>query len=238
MQYDYKEASLKTRNAIRLLELFPGAPDDPIIHIAIYRTNLKAAKSTFEALSYTWGNEKLRKTIYCCANRTQQLNISLNCYTALRYLRHERDKRTLWIDAICINQSDAIERSAQVRMMGDIFASASLVVVFLGESNAGSDSLFRHLKAADDWIDSGKYVEALPPPDKFIVDELGNLLDRPWFSRIWVIQEIFNASKFIFMCGHNTATYEAVSSCLFGHRARNRVTHRMPIPLEIIFASC
>ena len=99
----YEKIPLPTRNALRLLQLSPGAQDDPDICLTIQRTNLGAARFTFEAISYKWGAEKPRKTIHCGPGHRQQLEVSLNCYTALRYLRHTHETRTLWVDAICIN---------------------------------------------------------------------------------------------------------------------------------------
>lgn len=40
-----------------------------------------------------------------------------------------------WIDAICINQKDKMEKSKQVRLMESIYRSANRVIVWLGESD-------------------------------------------------------------------------------------------------------
>ena len=57
---------------------------------------------------------------------------------ALRALRRTETDRTLWIDAICINQDDMAERNAQVAMMADIYDRAMNVCVWLGEGDESS----------------------------------------------------------------------------------------------------
>jgi hypothetical protein len=102
----------------------------------------------------------------------------------------------LWIDAICINQDDLQERSAQVQNMGQIFAESKSLIIWLGEPDNGKQGaaqcdLFRHLCA----------VRHLPPVSVHAMDStalgggqnllvvLHSILARPWFSRRWVIQE-------------------------------------------------
>ncbi|KAI0555795.1 heterokaryon incompatibility protein-domain-containing protein [Xylaria curta] len=140
----YQYTSLNSHNSIRLLELAPEDIRVPHIQCRIIKTNIEAARGKFLAISYTWGEEEPRKTIYCDGNNTQ-LKISLNCYNMLHHLRHQHFTRTLWIDAICINQGDKLERSSQVKIMGDISHAAGHTVVFLGDSTPGSRILFRHL---------------------------------------------------------------------------------------------
>jgi hypothetical protein len=89
MPSPYEQKPLRTRNALRLLVLAPGPLEDPDIHISIYCTNLEASKSSFEAVSYTWGAESPRKSVQCGGNGwDQQLDVTFNCYSALRHLRH------------------------------------------------------------------------------------------------------------------------------------------------------
>ncbi|CAM1503162.1 Fc.00g079380.m01.CDS01 [Cosmosporella sp. VM-42] len=233
----YEEVPLRTRNAIRLLELSPGTLDDAAIHINLLRTNLAAARNTFEAVSYTWGTNSLHRAIYHGRCHGGQLEVSLNCYTALRYLRDPRESRTLWVDAVCINQSDIQERNIQVRIMGEIFAAASRVVVFLGESDPSSQILFQHFAQTDAWVNSGNNPQALLPPANSVVQGLSNLFKRPWFSRVWVIQELVNASQIVFMCGEDMTTFLTLRSCLYGYSARTRVIMTLPAPIEIILPS-
>ncbi|KAK0634143.1 heterokaryon incompatibility, partial [Immersiella caudata] len=82
----------------------------------------------YDALSYTWGN--LAKT-HEMKIGDASLPITTNLYMALRELRRKHTL-TLWVDAVCIDQSNCQERNHQVRMMRRIFSNASSVIVWLG----------------------------------------------------------------------------------------------------------
>ncbi|KAN0116731.1 Heterokaryon incompatibility [Hyaloscypha variabilis] len=81
----------------------------------------------YEALSYVWGTEKAPDPILLDG---QPFYITENLKDALIMVRQGSQKeRVLWIDAICINQNDLSERSAQVRQMRQIYSSAERVLV-------------------------------------------------------------------------------------------------------------
>ena len=226
---------LRTRNAVRLLELQPGSSDDPDIHFSLRHTNLGTAKGTFEALSYTWGDTTQLVKVFCSPGNAQ-LPVTRNCYDALRSLRYPSRTRLLWIDAICINQDDIQERNSQVLIMGNIYNAANRVVIFLGNHTPGSRLLFQHLHASTEWIASGKDIDLLPPPTAEIVNEMYNLLARPWFSRIWVIQELYNApdpDEALFVCDDDGVPFDTIRHCIFGYHS-TRVVYRLPTVLEIV----
>lgn len=90
-----------------------------------------ATENAYEALSYVWGDSNLVEPIYCCG---KTLRVTLNCLKALKYLRRENESRTLWVDAICINQAGQTEeKNHQIDLMGDIYSGASKVLVWLGD---------------------------------------------------------------------------------------------------------
>lgn len=70
------------------------------------------------------------------------IRITKNCEAAIRRLRLSDEKRWMWIDAICIDQSSETERSSQVRMMSKIYMAARRVVVYTGEGTTNSNILF------------------------------------------------------------------------------------------------
>ena len=92
----------------------------------------------YEALSYTWGDPLDTRTVML---KDQPFQVTKNLEAALRNLRHrlihgtKSNDRVLWIDAICINQTDIQERNVQVRRMLDIYKSATRVVIWLGEGD-------------------------------------------------------------------------------------------------------
>jgi hypothetical protein len=68
------------------------------------------------------------------------LLVTPNCASALKQLRPETKSRTLWIDSICIDQFNIEERNAQVKLMGEIYRGANMVLIWLGEDDAKGKS--------------------------------------------------------------------------------------------------
>ncbi|EXK25886.1 hypothetical protein FOMG_17500 [Fusarium oxysporum f. sp. melonis 26406] len=121
----------------RILILDPGARDDPIecsLHVAKFDTE------AYDAISYVWGNAAERRSIQC---QGHQVDITTNLFEALRQIRHPREPRRIWADALCINQSDLVEKSFHVNMMGDIYAHAQQVVAWAQTGNSFPGVYFR-----------------------------------------------------------------------------------------------
>jgi hypothetical protein len=90
----------------------------------------------YEALSYTWGSDLEFGNCLTLNGTPKPLHENLEA--ALRRLRHSTYTRPLWVDAICINQSDIAEREQQIRIMRQIYLQANQVCVWLGENSDGS----------------------------------------------------------------------------------------------------
>jgi hypothetical protein len=216
-KYTYRP--MRNGESIRLIHLHHSVDDSAPITISILHARLSDAKLDYEALSYTWGNQYSKQTVFC-RNPPSVLEVTQNCYSALRRLRSDSVK-CLWIDAICINQNDDKERSAQVRMMDRVFAMASRVIVDLGEETPGSRLLFDELVEAEQSKKlTGKYTR--PWPSDKIIQELDCLFRRPWFSRVWVIQEVVANPCVRIMCGTHQSSWAALQACWFGY-ANTRV---------------
>jgi len=76
-------------------------------------------------------------------------SVRQNPWAALKSLRGRHGPRTLWIDALCINQDDVLERNAQVAIMGRIYREAKKVLVWLGEAADDSDTMFEWMNSPD-----------------------------------------------------------------------------------------
>lgn len=228
----YSYTSLRHNDSIRVIELYPGASDDPLVHCNITRRRLSEPMLRYEGISYTWGNPLDRETIFCGGNKAELL-VTRNCYNALRNLRRVDKPRTIWIDAICINQSDIPERSSQVAIMDRIYATAFRVIAYLGEETPGSRLLFAELSRADSMYQSQGTSDSCPVPNDEVVRELDELFCRPWFSRIWVIQEVYVAKEVVMMCGTSHSSMAALNDCTFGYLNNHRVTKSLvPIPIR------
>ena len=113
---------------IRLLRLLPGRWTDPIA-CELSTVSLRR-NPCYDALSYVWGDPKDTLPITVDG---KLLQATKSVRLALRRLRSYHNSRTLWVDAICINQEDQEEKTQQVMLMRYIYSNAKSVQVYLGE---------------------------------------------------------------------------------------------------------
>jgi hypothetical protein len=206
-------------NEIRLLDIHPGNIDASI-HCDMRHASLTPGLD-FTALSYTWGDPKIRKPIEI---NGQNLDVTVNLYNALHHMRSSRTVRTFWIDAVCINQNDLQERAAQVLRMCDIYTVARNVEVWLGQEEGEFDTEAMQLVAdlgiaipdAEELSTKGMnekhrerflYCFAESSPEK--LRALGRLFKRPWWTRMWIVQELSLAKQgnAIVRCGKYESTW-------------------------------
>ena len=91
----------------------------------------KTPLPSYEALSYVWGSDEKPFRVAC--NQKSGIPVTASLYHALRDLRLEDEIRTIWADAICINQHDVPERNHQVLLMDRVYKGAQKVVTYVGE---------------------------------------------------------------------------------------------------------
>lgn len=125
---------------IRLLTIFPSTQPSELIRCALKAIPLKNAVKEYQALSYVWGVTSDTVSLDIDGSETC---ITRSLDTALRHVRHHSDPVVLWVDGVCINQTDPQERSHQVTMMADIHKSALSVLVWLGPGSHDSQLAFR-----------------------------------------------------------------------------------------------
>lgn len=157
----------------------------------------------YEALSYSWGSdEKVEQVLV----NGESLWVTDNLHTALRYLALPDRHRVLWIDGICIDQNNSSEKSQQVQSMKAIYSRAEHVIFWLGKATPEVRILMRCLRALQTSLASGSQAQALDYARAHwpkILDShdlrqqatagLRSLLRRPWFRRVWILQEVANA---------------------------------------------
>ncbi len=127
---------------------------------------------------------------------------------ALTHLRLESQPRLLWIDALCIHQNDTLERNHQVNQMGGIYSQARRVVAWLGPKDSSSRTAFRLLAHADpgsEWetasLSQESSSDVTNTPNVQEVDDFQEFCRRPYWSRIWIVQEILLAREIIIQSG-------------------------------------
>ncbi|RYP61014.1 hypothetical protein DL770_009865 [Monosporascus sp. CRB-9-2] len=170
---------------LRILVLQPGNMGDAIA-CELEHTALGPPDPQFEALSYVWGAPHFGKRITVDG---KPFGITENLYQALVHLRNTNKPRRLWVDAVCTNQIDIGERGRQVSLMGDIYHAADRVIIWLGPAGWGFEPLLRTCKEA-----------ATKDPIRHIrhygsVRGVTAMLSTPWWTRIWVVQELLVAKS-------------------------------------------
>lgn len=215
---------------------------DPTVDPSLYRKpeSISTATPGFEALSYTWRSENPDEDCIVRDGSEQSsstflLRLGGNLASALRHLRQRDTMRTLWIDAICINQGDLKEREEQVSRMANIYNLASRVVVWLGVGSEDSDLAIHKLDylgkqlilTKDNWIFSTPDSEEpfwcegayRVPYTEEVWTSINKLLTRAWFNRVWIIQEIQLAKHgAVIQCGWQQMTwshFRNAISCLW-----------------------
>lgn len=137
------EAFPPDAKCIRLLDIFPpeNSQDPSPLEGRLRITNL-ADNEPFTALSYVWGIDKENRSISIGETRVP---VSANGHSALVHLRKKLGAFTIWIDAICIDQTNEKEKQRQIPLMGEIYSLAAPAYMWLGEGDEQSDRAMRLL---------------------------------------------------------------------------------------------
>lgn len=125
---------------IRILRLSPGKIDQ-IISCSLVAVDVDS-NANYEAISYAWGKSSNMAKLVLNGELCWRKHNLLEC---LASLRHESDNRDLWVDALCINQANTKEKSAQINLMPQIYRSAKRTLIWLGKDdthNVGHDMKF------------------------------------------------------------------------------------------------
>jgi hypothetical protein len=192
---------------------------------------------SFHALSYVWGDYNSPKDTLMCG--TFQLPITRNCRDALRAVRSfYKAPVTIWVDAICINQGDVVEKEHQIRLMSDIYTCADVVDIWLGQ---GCRDVWQAMK----WLSKAAETNYLPLErirsyrdpahprlTKFSTETfatairrvmgyysmdshdfercMDSFLRQEWFLRAWTFQEAILSSHSRFICGSRYLDWDTV----------------------------
>lgn len=205
--YKYR-ALLQQLEDIRLLQILPGTSSNTIRCTFVTE---KLGKSVFEALSYCWTSSGFPKTI---SVDDQEFKVTSDLHRALSCLRSSQSIRTVWIDAICINQSDLKEKSQQVQRMRDIYKTAERVIVWLSLppsfESENIEETFAHVKrfASQSSLNSDSY-DAIFHSKRWKAC-LSYLFKCGWWERVWIVQEVAVAQQVMVQCREHTIDWEDI----------------------------
>ncbi|KAI0400152.1 heterokaryon incompatibility protein-domain-containing protein [Xylaria palmicola] len=220
----YEYTAIEAPRTIRLLHLHPGSETDPVRLTLVVTALDDDDVPAFESVSYCWGSERDRRHVTC---NDARLSITSSLFTGLVHFRRADRPRTLWADAVCINQADAAEKTSQVLLMPQIYSRASRTLVWLGVADdpvlgtvspgvtesirqaIGLMPSFDPENAADiaaktqGMVRDARRLRKEGKPN--ILDHdwapLAGLLARPWFRRKWVVQEVVLANQVVLYAG-------------------------------------
>ncbi|CAO2658200.1 Nn.00g059230.m01.CDS01 [Neocucurbitaria sp. VM-36] len=163
-QYCYSPLP-ETPGTIRLLRLLPDDNDEADIRGELFDYRLQESSKayhSYDASSYVWGSPNKSQFIIITG---AYLDVTPNLHAALLQLRDPLSPRILWIDAICINQTDELEKVRQIQSMATIYGVARDVIVWLGTTANNSDEALEAIRTA------GSSKETLSPNHYSPVDD-------------------------------------------------------------------
>ena len=177
---------------IRLIELLPGDYDAPISGICHVRS-LDDTSLHYETLSYAWKNySDSNSTFHTIFIDSMAFGVSATLFEAMKRLRRSHGPRTLWIDTICINQTDDREKSQQVDMMRRVYSQCEQCAIWFGSlgsiprelAQAALDTIswLAREESEPSWLQHSIQLTQIP-------SILKTFMTLPWWNRIWTVQE-------------------------------------------------
>ncbi|KAF5647747.1 heterokaryon incompatibility protein [Fusarium tjaetaba] len=200
----------------------------------------------YEGLSYVWGSQDTPNEIDV---NGKSLAITASLHDALWLLRQIDEDRILWVDAVCIDQSNIKERGHQVTHMGEIYRKADNVIFWLGYLSGDAallkstiDRFKRQLPpqafrqwSREDYRWNHQWKRAQDGCQKNyerLYNGLRSFMENPWFSRVWILQEVANAKRAIVEC--NIGSIPAKVFALLPHAMNIQVSEQCQAILDIM----
>lgn len=240
-------------NVIRLLRIDSGDPQDRIrcslfnakfddelgcVASSLSPQDDQPPQKSYDAVSWAWGEQERDAEIEIRDDQGKRwtFGVPQKLEAGLKALRHSTEARVVWIDFICINQTDVYEKSHQVPLMDKIYSLADSVCVWLGPDSEDAGQVERAFKLVDWLLEDMDYEKTIDNLEaaKFAADHLkalSSLMRRDWFSRRWVIQEVALAKKATIFCGNQKMDWNkfarAIELFVMGENKTRRADHAM-----------
>lgn len=212
--------------SIRLLEPYLVQQNEDGVshgHVRIHgrlTTHPLGETPAYQVLSYTWGDQTEKQV---ATFNGSKCFISSNVHDALSCLLPKVEggsdtrRMRIWIDGVSINQYNNAEKSSQVSKMREIYAQVERCLAWLGKAHGTTQLAFDTLErfARNDGRPDGSNTFAELAKDmNERAAAIEEILLRPWFTRIWVLQEIVGAIKVIVHCGPHEIEWHQLTSSL------------------------
>lgn len=199
----HKAVTMKAGEQFRIIELLPleagHDPEAPVVCRTVV-ASLSDDALDYEAVSYVWGDGKDRASVVV---DDRLVDISASLDVLFRRLRRPDRTRRVWVDQLCIDQTDVAEKTAQIKVMGDIYARCTNCLIWMGtvpDSVSAADveamlQLLRYMATPDLWdvphCLSSREEFARIFGVLFLIHPDGN----SWWKRIWTVQELMLPEK-------------------------------------------
>lgn len=259
MAYQYD--ALPEGKWFRLLRIHPGSQGDPL-ELELMSTAMAEAPD-YTALSYVWGDPTKIGYVELSGITTRA---TLSLIGGLSQLRSPDRIVLVWADAICINQGDIKEKGSQVNMMGAIYDQAEEVFVWLGEDpKSMADRAFYALPRLNAAVATGRHrtwhetelymtfgndetkekhyfqksIDNLGPlltADQ--LDAIKHLYQIPWFTRVWVLQEVGLASKATACWGESRTSFSEIAAFVWFVMHDHDLGYRVGAEVKKIISGC
>lgn len=196
---------------IRILELQSSLLPSSQIYCSLSKA-IVLEPPVYHALSYVWGDSTEKVSIWV---NGKPFEVTKNLFAALKRLRRRTVSIFLWVDAICINQDNILERNSQVQLMKQIFMRAERVLIWLGESEDDSDFAMDLIKAwsppGAETMEMAQLLKAIPKPFELRAWHAARrLFERPYWKRAWILQEIVFSAQATVLCGAKHVSWRDV----------------------------
>ena len=204
----------------RIIKLWPASFTDPL-RCDLFVAEVIANKGLgipglskivpYYAISYSWGYTEYTARVIC---NGFDFPVTQHLENALKYLRSEKEELFLWIDAFCINQTDDEEKALQLQTNFTIFKKALRVLVWLDVPTTEDNMALTALELMSPHRDEKvKHRPVCLTNLERMQNWSDTFLNKPWFSRTWVRQEVFAASNIILCCGMKRIGFLEFSEC-------------------------
>jgi hypothetical protein len=249
---------LCNRRYIRLLECTTDVTTtEPRYSLVQYEIPTGTTLSNFEAISYTWGDPERVSALHL-HDEPGIIGLTANLTEALPYLIKQSHTKRLWIDQLCINQSDNAEKAVQIGLMSEIYTKAQRVIVWLGAADEHAHICRQWLHEIEKLIPTLECADRITPGhESYHADVRGLFLrktfddpvtdpmfapaiqafwQRPYFRRGWICQEFILAAEIVCLTGSLSFTFQELVDLFSAPAASSHdgwVSHRFLMTVKL-----
>jgi hypothetical protein len=220
----YQYTALPDEYSFRILRIRPSITTSAPIHCDMLVASLVSPHPPYTGISYVWDPPNSSKETIFVNNRP--FKVFPNVVAILQQMRSPVRTQCVWIDSICINQADKGEKEVQIKLMRRIYEGTAKVVGWLGGDCPEWPNLWRGIinslrevlktPRSKEYmafimvkrLNASRYTQDFDPDksprlyfeqhDMEYWEAFLALASNPFFTRVWIIQEI-TVPQFVFL---------------------------------------